>query len=161
MRKRITSLPALPLEKHENLSKYSHHSYHALPSVRALVSEISFKARCLRDGFILEIKEKKVVSVKVDPKMYKWVNNAWRENGFASRSDFLRAIINAAISDEIDKSVFRENGEFWTTPAEKTLTFKLERKVLEKLDEKAREYGYGNRSDFIRSLIEYFMKKTM
>ncbi len=128
-----------------------------------MVSELSFKARCVGGGFVIEIREKKIVSLKVDKNLYDMIEREWRSRGFSSRSHFLRNLVNDILNDgRFIEDLAKVNCEeiFIGSSSSKTLTFKIEKSVLEKLDKLVRKCGLSTRSDFLRIAIKYFLSKS-
>jgi len=107
----------------------------------------------------IEIKTKKVVSLKISEEMFEWIEAVWRAGGFSSRSDYLRALI-ISLLDEPDK-IKNGNGYLLPIKATKTVTFKLELNILNRLDELAVKKGYTTRSDLLRELIFNLMQNQL
>ncbi len=115
---------------------------------------ISFRTRREGDGIVLEIDMKKIVSFKVDDELARWVEEAWRDQGFSSRSDFLRHVIKEILDNNKKLSLMPET-DFYRG-ASKTITFKIDKRTLEKLDMIVEEKGYYNRSDFLRDVLKKY-----
>ncbi len=99
---------------------------------------------------------KKVVSFKVDEELNSWLETAWRDNGFASRSDFLRTIVINLVENGLDLDIKPSFDNF--TKQEKIITFKLDNHLLERLDALVEKKGYFNRSDFLRDVLRYIIR---
>jgi metal-responsive CopG/Arc/MetJ family transcriptional regulator len=118
---------------------------------------ISFKAKRVDDKIVLEINMKKVVSFKVDEETEKILNIAWRDHGYSSRSDFLRSIIKDIINNGHNLEL-QPSQQYYITN-KKPITFKLEKSLLDKLDEIIEKKGYYNRSDFLRDVLKQMLLK--
>ncbi|MBE9391728.1 ribbon-helix-helix protein, CopG family [Fervidicoccus fontis] len=108
--------------------------------------------------FELIINSVKIVSFRVDENLKKWIESAWKENGFSSRSDYLRNIIEDVVMNT-DKYNFKNNG-LLPFKCKYTVTFKIDNSLLEKLDKIVEKKGYYTRSDFLRDLFNYLMNLT-
>ncbi|MEM1619179.1 MAG: ribbon-helix-helix protein, CopG family [Fervidicoccaceae archaeon] len=110
---------------------------------------------------IIDIFEKRTVSLRVDEETYKSLEAAWRASGFASRSHLLRHLVDKALSDpdRQDLSLEKERLLLMSCSPHKTITFKLDERTLAKLDELVLKLKFGNRSDLLRALLARFIEE--
>ncbi len=116
-------------------------------------SNLSFRERTSKDGFILEINENRVVSFKLDKETYEWLENNWKKQGFSSRSQFLRYLINMVLQGKAPLNKNDSENIILMSDSHKTVTFKLNSSLLDKLDRVAFEFGYTSRSDLLRVVL--------
>lgn len=123
-----------------------------------MTSDISFIADSKSSSRIeLIINMRKVVSFKVDKDVKDWIELAWKDNGFSSRSDFIRKILEELIEDPAKLNITNKG----LTPMknEYTITFKVDNETLNKLDKLVAKKGYMTRSDFLRDLFIHLMNR--
>jgi len=100
---------------------------------------------------VVEIKEKRTVSVRLDEELAKWLDAAW-VGKYPSRSHFLRRVAELAAEGRLPRPELARSPA--VSPPAKTVTFKADSSLVEKLDEAARSLGFGSRSDLLRYALE-------